>query len=1047
MLSRMKLSAEERRRSRRLEPQVCARRLRVVGTMLVLLCLSVQTSNALEGRKDLRQYLLRTWTSAHGLPQDSIRAVLQTRDGFLWIGTRGGLTRFDGSAFVVYKSGAVNSIPSDAINSLAESSDGSLWIASNAGLTRYQNGQFKTFNNRDGLPGTSIWRVAAGSNGGIWAVTRNSQLFHFDGQKAQRYASSFEGRAQDVNALTEDPSRTLWIATFHGLFSFRDGREIRRFGVSDGLAGDRVYALALDRDGQLWTAGDGGLSHASALGFVSIRVPNLSTATLLAFDPERTDDAVWTGATGRGLFRVSPKGVERLQAAQGLVSDEQYLLYFSRDGSLWLGALNGLNELSESPVTSFGAASGWPPSTLNVQRSQGPDGELWFGTESLLYHVQDGALVALGSTDARRNSKHFGLRGLRAVPLWMRSNDRSSRGLVLVDGHNRSVFTDGTAERILPSIPWASVGSMLIDENGTIWTAGSEIGVVAYAAHSAPRAYTTATGLDDNNVLALAEDTAGSIWVGTIAGLDRIRGGVANRVCASPNVNAIDPSADGSVWAGSDSGLVYVPPSFGTPPAGPVRLFGQQEGLPTSLIEGIAQTKEGYLWLGTEQGIVRLAKTNLLAPDSHLSSPPVVFGSGDGLHSAQVRINSVFRSRNGEIWFQTLGGLASIDPRKILAKPLSSIVMDRVQIDGRDVAISTSLPLAVPSGRHRLTFHYTLPEFRFPSRIRFRYRLEGWDKQWIEAGDLRETTYTGIPPGRYTFQVANSDGYGSWTPTSESLSMEVEPYVYETWWFLGGAASLVALAVFQLHRLRVARVSTRFDARMQERTRIARELHDTLLQGVLGVSMQMYAASHQSSPNSIRAMLGHASQRLREIAEQSRQAVEDLRSPVPSPDSFERSLAHHLHEMDLPEGMEPHVQFAGVRAELKPSVQTQVQRIAREAVANAVQHSGANVIRVDILYQTTHLFVSISDNGRGMESPTQSDVRLGHWGIAGMRERAESIGACLRILPNTPCGTVVEISLSGANAYLRVPTTGWRLFERTRRRRQRRAPAFPPELL
>ncbi len=1019
--------------------------------VLALLCGSVQNSYALEGRKDLRQYLLRTWTSAHGLPQDSIHALLQTRDGFLWVGTRGGLARFDGVAFVVYKAGAPNTIPSNSVNGLAEDRDGGLWIASDGGLTRYRNGRFETFNARDGLPSASIWRMAADPDGGVWAITRNSELFHFDGRKVARFGSSFSGRAQDVNALVEDSSGTLWIATFHGLFSFRNGQEIRRYGQGDGLAGDRLYALALDRVGQLWTAGDGGLSRASAPGFVPVRVPHLKTATLLAFDPEGADDAVWTGATGEGLFRLSRKGAERLRATQGLVSDEQYLLYFSQDGSLWLGALNGLNQLSEGAVTSFGAAAGWPKSTFNIQRAQGLDGELWFGENASLYHVRDGALGALRSMAAEGGSDaleaaRFRLRNYRAVPLWVRSNDKGSRGLVLRDGHNRSVITDGTTERALPTIPWDAVGSMLIDERGTIWTAGSETGVVAYPLHGAPHAYTTANGLDDNNVLSLTEDTAGNIWVGTISGLNRIHDGAVNRVFPCPDVNAIDPSADGSLWAGSDSGLIYVPPNFGAPSAGSVRVFTQRDNLPTSLIEGVAQSTDGYLWMGTEQGVVRLAKADLLARDAHTSSAPVVFGVGDGLHSAQVRINSVFRSRNGDIWFQTLGGLAVIEPRRALAEPLARIAVDQLEIDGRDVGTDTAQPLVVPAGRHRLTFRYTLPEFRFPSRIQFRYRLEGWDKQWTDASGLRSATYTGIPPGRYTFQVANSDGYGSWASAGRNLPIRVEPYFYQSGWFFGGAALFLVGGISQLHRLRVARVSTRMDARMQERTRIARELHDTLLQGVLGVSMQMYAAHQETTPTVVNATLRRASQRLREIAEQSRQAVEDLRSPLPSPGSLERAVALALRTMDLPNGVEPRIHCAGVRTELSPSVQTQVERIVREAVANAVQHSGADAIRIDILYQPTHFFVSVSDNGRGIHTRAPERVQHGHWGIPGMSERAQSIGACLRILPNTPRGTVVELSISGADAYRRAPQNRWWMTKLKRFGRQQREPVSTPEI-
>ncbi len=1007
-------------------------RTRTALLAIALACLFTLQGFGLDPAKNLRQYVLRTWTSEQGLPQNSIRAMLQTHDGFLWIGTRGGLARFDGAGFILYKAGAPNSIPSESITGLAEDRDGSLWISSAGGLTRYRNGHFHNYTSRDGLPGNSIWRIAADPSGGVWAATRRSDLFHFDGSTIRPYTSPIAGRIQDVNALLQDPRGTLWIATFHGLFALDlDGehdRNFQRFTREDGLAGDQVYALALDRQGRLWTAGEGGLSHHMSDLFLSVPVPGLAIATLLALNPSGQDDTVWTGSTGQGLFRLNSRGVQRLRAAQGLTSDELYLLYCSRDGSLWLGAVNGLNQLSDGAVTSYSAGEGLPRSTLDMQRSEGPNNELWFGRGDTLFHVRDGMLSPLASESAtakRRHPKHDtarnALHGRRAISIWVRSTYRGSRGLVLTDRLGNGVLSDGTHTQSLPPIPWASVGSMLIDHDGTIWVSGSEIGVLAYPAHSLahspPHAYTTANGLDDNNVLAMAESAAGDIWVGTISGLNRIHHGTVTHVFSPAYITSIDPSPDGSLWVSSESGLIYVPPALA-----PVRLFTQHDNLPTDVIEGVAADTHGHLWLGTQGGIVRVNKADLLAPGDRPQSPPVVFGIGDGLRNAQLRLNSIFRSRLGDIWFMTLQELAMIDPRAIQVRPLAPIVIDRVDMDDRATALASVLSLTVPAGRHRLTIRYTLPEFRISSRIHFRYRLEGWDKNWIQGGTLREATYTGIPPGHYTFRVANSDGYGNWSAAESTLSVRVIPYFYQTGWFLTVVTLLIVTAAWQLHRLRVSQVSARINARLQERlgerTRIARELHDTLLQGMLGVSMQMYAASQQTfAPASISSILGHASQRLREIAEQSRKALDDLRSPSIVPTSLEAMLALALRDMELPAGIQPQINSVGAHIDLRPLVQVEVERIAREAVANAVRHSGANTIRLDIVYQPAHFFMSVSDDGRGMDREAQTVGRHGHWGIPGMRERAESIGGRLRIVPHVPRGTVVEISLRGAIAY------------------------------
>jgi signal transduction histidine kinase len=716
--------------------------------------------------------------------------------------------------------------------------------------------------------------------------------------------------------------------------------------------------------------------------------------------------------------------VQRLRQAQGLISDEIYLLYCSRDGSLWLGALNGLNQLSDGAATSYGAGEGLPRSTYLMQRAQGPNGELWFGNGSFMARVRNGVLAPLVpepvlATDAieKKKASQETIRGLEVVPVWVRSSDPGRRGLVLTNRHGQSVISDGTLQERLPKIPWEMVGSLLITHDGTLWTAGSNIGVVAYPAHGPPRSYTAAEGLDNNNVLSLAEDAQGNVWAGTISGMNRIRDGNIVRVISSPDVTSINPSADGSLWASSESGLIYVPSALT-----PIRLFTQRDGLPTNLIDGVAEDAEGYLWLGTEQGVVRVQKAYLLAPEHQPQMRPVVFGVGDGLHNAQLRLNSVFCSKDDDVWFVTLEELGMIDPHKKQANLLFPIHIDLVRIDDQDAAAPPIGSVTVPAGRHRITIDYTIPEFRIPDRIRFRYQLVGWDKDWIEAGTLRNATYTGIPSGHYVFRVTQSDGYGNWSSDERTMNIRVSPYFYQTAWFSTLIAFLIASFFWQLHRFRVARVSAAIDARMQERTRIARELHDTLLQGMLGISMHLYAASQQTfDPGSSPAILGRASQKLREIAEQSRRAVDDLRS-LPSPDSLEATLSRLLH--DLPAGIESRVHSAGSSMRLRPLVQTEIEQITREAIANAIRHSGGSSIRLDILYHYSYLFVSISDNGRGMQLVPEQSKPHSHWGITGMAERARSIGGRLRILPNEPRGTVVEVSLPGSLAYLR-PTRGY----------------------
>lgn len=992
---------------------------------------------ALSATKNLRQYVLRTWTAEQGLPQNTVHAMLQTRDGFLWLGTLGGLARFDGASFVVYRAGTPNSIPNDSITGLVEDRDGSLWISSAGGLTHYRAGHFQTYTSSDGLPETSIWRITADPKGGLWGVTWHSQFFHFDGSSVHRFSSPIPALPEEINALLEDPHGVVWFGTFHGLFAFDRKQGFRHFTHADGLAGYRVFALALDHHGEPWCAGDGGLTHITSDRLIPVSVPGLSTATILAFDSNRLDEAIWTGGTGRGLFRVDGKRVETLQALHGLTSNELWMLYFSRDNSLWLGAVDGLNELSDGAVTAYRTGEDLPVSTLDIQRAQDVKGELWFGSDKWLFHVDGTKLVPmrLRASDATvaHGARREQDRLVSAVSIWVRSINPEKQGLVLIDSRGNVVLSDGKKNWRLPAIPWNSVGTMLVDRHGVIWVGGSQIGVRAYSAHGDGRDYTTANGLDDNNVSALAEDAFGNLWVGTLSGLNRIHNGVVSHVIACPRITSIAPSPDGSLWVSSETGLVYVPRALT-----PVRVFTRQNGLPTSIIEGVTQDDMGHLWLGTQQGIVRIDKQDLLSQDGH-ARQAVVFSTGDGLRNAQVPTNSVFRSRDGNVWFLTLRELAMIDPRQTQTRPLAGVIINGIDIDDQPSALASAGPLTVPPGRHRMRISYTLPEFRIPGRLRFRYRLDGWDKDWIDAGTRREAIYTGIPPGHYSFEVDNSDGYGEWEAAGTTLSVHVIPYFYQTRWFFILVSLLVIASLSQLHRLRVAqvtaRLNTRMQERMQERTRIARELHDTLLQGMLGVSMQMYAASQRAlSDSSVSLLLGRSSQKLREIAEQGRKAVDDLRSPTMVPAPLEVILAFAFHEMNLPSSLQPQIFTVGVRKNLRPLVQIEIEQIAREAVLNAVQHSGAKAIRVGIQYEPACFLISISDDGCGMNSRIPKSAGRGHWGIAGMRERAKSIGGQFKIGPGVPHGTVVEISLRGSVAYADAPGRSihsiWRLGKR-----------------
>ncbi len=986
------------------------------AAFLLSLCSMSLQAFGLNPLKNSRQYLLRTWNSGQGLPQDSVRCILQASGGLLWVGTQSGLASYDGANFVRYES---DNVPGESITGLAEDRDRDLWISSNGGLTRYRAGRFQTFTHRDGLPEDSIWRIASDPAGGIWAATWSSRVFHFDGHTVRSYTLPLPSYAREINALLDDPSGTLWVATFAGLFRFDGSQGFQKLSRRDGLAGDRIYALSLDTHHQLWAAGDGGLSRLVDGRFQAIPLDGVRSATLLAFDPTNGSDTVWTGSTLDGLFRVQAGRTERLRTADNLAKDEIYLSYFSRDGSLWLGTTKGLSQLSDGAISSYSTDDTFPAAALSADQKRDNPTALILGYGRGVLAVQNGFLVTLGLPKRVRlnpgsppgGNSPVGLMTVGSV--WVRTASHGTQGLILYTSEAGEGLRSTSHPRP-PNVTWSSVDTALVDKQGTLWAGGSDIGVIAYGRESRPRAFSTGSGLDDAAVSVLSEDPSGDIWVGTLTGLNRIRDGQVLRIAPCPRVTSIYPATDGGVWAGCDSGLLYVAPSVSE-----VRLFTRQEGLPSNLIQGVTEDAFGYLWLGTERGIVRLAKRDLLASSSGNKLLSIAFGVRDGLPNSNILKNTVFRSGDGDIWCMTFGHLTVAHPAAIGAEPLAPVQVEQASVDDQNNVFSPT-SLTVPAGRHRLTVRYVLPEFTMAGRLRFRYKLGNWDPDWIYAGSAREATYTGIPAGHYNFAVESSDGYGRWRSSEAALPITVQPPFFFTGRFYAIAAALLICCFWIRQRVRVGQVSAAMDQRLQERvrerTRIARELHDTLLQGVLGVAMEMYAASQQAKGSAALSALEDASGKLREIAEQSRKAVEDLRSPSHVLDTFEQSILEAAQVAQLRPGIHFQIKSVGTAVKLRPLVQTEVALITREAFANAMRHSGASLVRIDIVYQPSHFLVTVTDNGRGL-SPEARNSDAGHWGIKGMHERADALGGWVHLLPHVPSGTVVEICLPAKVAY------------------------------
>jgi len=977
---------------------------RIAATILAILVFWIAGAGSAAGldpNRRVTQYALRTWTTDQGLPQGWISALLQTHDGFLWIGTRGGLARFDGVHFKVFRSFDADSIPNDTITSLAEDISGNLWIGTPGGLTRYREGYFTTFTQRDGLPETSISRLCADPSGGIWIATSYSRLVRFNGRRFELYNSPIAGKFGEINTLLEDRRGVLWIGTFHGLFAFANGVLNHRYSRADGLSGNGVYALCLDKFGTLWAAGDGGVNYLRSDRFVHRSISGLGSASFVSVDRQGN---LWTGSTGSGLFRVNGRGTSKLTAAQGLTSDEIYTVLEDRDGGFWIGAVSGLNQLQDGIFTSFGIPEGLPASTQDSSAVEESDRAVWLGGDKAIIRLKGDSIETFAAGSRRP-----------LYPYTIRSRSLPQQGLlVLPKTGNVSIMRPGTLSTI-GDLGVQGVGVLFFDRMGVLWVGTSENGLVRFQPGGKSKSYTTRDGLADNNVRVISEDAHGDLWAGTTSGLNRIHNGVPTKVASCEVVTSIWADEDGSIWAGSQSGLIHYHD-------GEVRFFAQRDGLPTNVIEGLAEDNAGYFWLGTLQGVVRVAKHELLAIEQGKSARllPVVFGNSDGLRDSEVRQNSVFRSQDGRIWFLTLKEIASVDPKNIPPPPLLTAYIENSSLD--DKLLPPSVPVIVPPGRHRIEFHFTAPCFSSPGRVNFRYRLEGWDPDWVDAGMKRDVSYTGIPAGRYRFLVEVSNDGGTWHPSEVALPIAVRPYFYQTGWFLVSCVAALGCIILAIHILRVSQVAGRLNdrlhERLEERTRIARELHDTLLQGVVGMSMQLYAVEVQIPEDSpVKANLALVVERAHKLVDEGRITLEGLRSEALHDNALEKALLTSIQDFDIPDSVEVRVSATGTPHPLNYVVQEDLYRIAREALTNALKHAQASTIAIEVGYSESALTLRVWDNGQGIPAGPLEAGRFGHWGIQGMRERAEHIGGQLKLWGRPGSGTQVELRIPARLAY------------------------------
>ena len=991
-------------------------RRRLAGWVAIaMLVAGCGRARALEPTTPLPGYGRQTWVMENGLPQNTVQALVQTRDGFVWLGTEVGLVRFDGNGFQVFDRTSNPALPGNDVHALWQSFDGAFWIGTSEGLARWENGKSTQFTSADGLPGNDIQALAEDADHDIWAYT-DGGLARFNGQRFEAGGDWRPGSI--ITKVTASGVTTAWIGP-----SPHDGDTWRQPAVQAGLPRDALEFVADFYRGSIVVGTKNTLMLGNTTGLktrlaVGRELPGSRIQALLA-DHEGT---LWIGTNG-GLSRWADGRLERLPVTDSLAAASVLALMEDREGNIWVGTeTGGLHILRDSRFKTLSARDGLSSeNTTTVVEDRA--GDLWVGTSggglNVLRPGESGVRTARAYTvrDGLSSNVILSLAAAPGGDVWVGTPD----GLSRISGNGVSSFTSADG------LPDDFIRSLLVDADGSLWI-GTRRGLTHWDRLQAGaglsnqmRTYTEADGLGSNLVGAMARDSMGDLWIATFAGLSRLhQGNITNFTTAdglSSNViTALLPRAQGTVLIGTqDHGWnLWDGQRFS---------HVTRDKLAATSIHAILDDGHNHLWFATGTGVARCDCADIAgAVDGVDCLNWIEFSTADGLVSRETATNShpsAWQAHDNRLWFATPKGLESVDPAHFpvnLVPP--PVALERFAVDDHDEPLHGAESWTrVAAGHSHFQFEYAGLSFVAPQKVRYRFMLDGFDHGWTEAGTRRVAYYTNIPPGRYTFRVQAANNDGVWNTQGAALAFELRPHFYQTLWFYGLLALAVAGLVAGLLRLRLVRAEREFRAVLGERNRIAREIHDTLAQGYVGISVQLEVLTELLRHNKVEAAAKHLDKTrgyVREGLDDARQSIWSLRSQ----DADETTLPvqmRRLVEQAEGHGLEAKFSLFGAYRPMPPGTEREILRVAQEAIHNVKKHAGAQNLTVQLEYGAVEIALEVRDDGRGFaanhitRNGKSGESPPGHYGLTGMRERAAVIGAALEISSEPGSGTTVRL--------------------------------------
>lgn len=1027
-----------------------------------LLCLCVPLYGIDRDRR-LDQLYHTDWTHTEGAPGE-IHALAQTRDGYLWLGTATGLFRFDGIRLLPYKPQSGQAYPQRSVASLFAVPDGGLWVGYwHGGVSFISDGSVTEYGDVDGLPSRAVLAFARDSHGAIWIAAGKDGLARLEGSRWRKIGPD-SGFTDSANTVFVDRAGTVWVGTPTSVLYLTAGRS--RFQLAaNGLR--RINNFAESPDGTLWMA-------ETSYGVRPVPLPGKNHGrpepTIFVGSDAITFDnqgSLWITSLGSGIRRVPYP--ERLHQSQtpgpaawqfhnseieaftqddGLTTDYVNCVLQDREGTVWFGTSGGLDRFRESPVVSVSVQPISYPGALPipslhsftttavVATDQGaiwtagigpqvlvkmqldriatqmrdravdcayrdPNGIIWIATSWAIFRLADESKIA---------SKP------EAVTYNYDGSASAGQGLTL--RRLDLPKTNGTAVS-----PQTRVKGMTQDRLARLWIS-VEPGVFRLERSG----WTSLESLGGPAGTATAEftDSEGRVWFGfanTVAMLDgdRVRVFCRGDGVQLGAVTSIQEKMT-KIWIGGEFGLEFFDGNR-------FRFVNPSDGGGFGGVSGIVADPEDGLWFSENRGLVHIREAQLQLLDSaklEFERFDLLDGLTAGLRGS-LASPSAARTSDGRIWFATTKGLAWINPKRIVRNLMSPpVIIESVVAD--DKTLNDWRSLKLPPGTANLQIAYTATSLTIPERVRFRFKLEGQDKDWRDAGTRREAIYDNLGPGDYKFRVIAANNDGVWNETGAALDFRVLPSWYQRSWFYFACLATLTLALYAVHRLRLRKLQRQFEksleVRVDERTRIARELHDTLLQSLHGLLMSFQRAANllPDRPIAAKERLEGAIDQAAQAITEGREAVQGLRASTVVTNDLAQSIQALGEELATQQTIENppifEVAVEGMPRALNPILRDDVYRIAGEALRNSFHHAHARRIEVEIQYDKSHLRVRVRDDGSGVVPKVSTEGRSGHWGLQGMRERAKLLGAQLEVWSEQNSGTEIQLSVPASIAYL-----------------------------